>query len=106
MSEHLRALSKHARIPLSVMPNAGLPQLGSDGAVYPLGPDELAEAMVGFVREFGVQLVGGCCGTTPEHMTAVRDAVADLAPAQRRPRPEPGVSSSTPRCRSGRTPAC
>ena len=93
MSEHLRALSKHARIPLSVMPNAGLPQLGSDGAVYPLKPDELAEAMVGFVREFGVQLVGGCCGTTPEHMTAVRDAVADLAPAQRRPRPEPGVSS-------------
>ncbi|MDQ3151950.1 MAG: methionine synthase [Actinomycetota bacterium] len=93
MSEHLRALSKHARIPLSVMPNAGLPQLGSEGAVYPLKPDELAEAMVAFVREFGVQIVGGCCGTTPEHMTAVRDAVADVEPAQRRPRPEPGVSS-------------
>ncbi len=93
MSEHLRQLSRHARIPLSVMPNAGLPQLGSEGAVYPLTPDELAEALSGFVREFGVSLVGGCCGTTPEHITTVRDAVADLKPATRRPRPEPGVSS-------------
>ncbi|HYZ09250.1 MAG TPA: methionine synthase [Pseudonocardiaceae bacterium] len=93
MSEHLRSLSKHARVPLSVMPNAGLPQLGSQGAVYPLKPDELAAALASFVREFGVRLVGGCCGTTPEHMTAVRDALADLAPAVRRPRPEPGVSS-------------
>ncbi|MGH3980258.1 MAG: homocysteine S-methyltransferase family protein, partial [Pseudonocardiaceae bacterium] len=93
MSEHLRQLSRHARIPLSVMPNAGLPQLGAQGAVYPLTPDELAEAMVTFVREFGVQLVGGCCGTTPEHITAVRDAVTWLSPAARRPRPEPGVSS-------------
>jgi len=93
MSEHLRTLSKHAQVPLSVMPNAGLPQLGSRGAVYPLKPDELADALAGFVREFGVQLVGGCCGTTPKHMAAVRDAVADLRPAVRRPRPEPGASS-------------
>ena len=49
MSEHLRTLSKHARIPLSVMPNAGLPELGPNGAVYPLGPEELAEALSGFV---------------------------------------------------------
>src|SRR5258705_1716022 len=57
MSEHLRTLSKQANVSLSVMPNAGLPQLGPDGAIYPLGPDELAEALVGFVTEFGVRLV-------------------------------------------------
>ena len=93
MSEHLRQLAKHSRIPLSVMPNAGLPQLGRDGAVYPLTPDELATALAGFVTEFGVRLVGGCCGTTREHIAAVVQAVADLTPRSRRPRPEPGASS-------------
>ncbi|MGH3787573.1 MAG: methionine synthase [Pseudonocardiaceae bacterium] len=93
MSEHLRQLAKHSRIPLSVMPNAGLPELGRGGAVYPLTPDELATALAGFVTEFGVRLVGGCCGTTREHIAAVAQAVADLQPRRRRPRPEPGVSS-------------
>jgi 5-methyltetrahydrofolate--homocysteine methyltransferase len=93
MSEHLRTLSRHAQVGLSVMPNAGLPQLGPDGAVYPLGPDELAEALATFVREFGVRLVGGCCGTTDSHLRAVTEAVHELRPAQRRPMSEPGVSS-------------
>ncbi|MGH3914343.1 MAG: methionine synthase [Pseudonocardiaceae bacterium] len=93
MSEHLRQLSKHSRIPLSVMPNAGLPELGKTGAVYPLTPDELATALVGFVTEFGVRLVGGCCGTTGEHISTLFEAVSGLAPSSRRPRPEPGVSS-------------
>ncbi|HEV2782929.1 MAG TPA: homocysteine S-methyltransferase family protein, partial [Actinophytocola sp.] len=93
MSEHLRTLSKHARIPLSVMPNAGLPELRPEGAVYPLSPDELAEALAIFVREFGVRLVGGCCGTTAEHVRAVIEAVGQVTPARRRPRSEPGVSS-------------
>ena len=93
MSEHLRQLAKHSRIPLSVMPNAGLPELGRNGAVYPLTPDELATALTGFVTEFGVRLVGGCCGTTREHIAAVAQAVAGLQPRRRRPRPEPGVSS-------------
>jgi len=93
MSEHLRQLAKHSRIPLSVMPNAGLPELRSGGAVYPLTPEELATALAGFVTEFGVRLVGGCCGTTREHIAAVAQAVAELAPRCRRPRPEPGVSS-------------
>lgn len=65
MSEHLRYLSQHARVPLSVMPNAGLPQLTADGAYYPLTPQELADALDRFVNEYGVSLVGGCCGTTP-----------------------------------------
>ncbi|GHF92255.1 MULTISPECIES: methionine synthase [Amycolatopsis] len=93
MSEHLRQLAKHARVPLSVMPNAGLPELGPDGAVYPLGPEALVEALTGFVREFGVGLVGGCCGTTDEHIRQLAAAVADTSPVPRRPRPEPGVSS-------------
>ena len=76
MSEHLRYLSRHARIPVSVMPNAGLPVLGANGAEYPLQPDELAEALSGFIGEFGLSLVGGCCGTTPEHIRRVAAAVA------------------------------
>ncbi|MHC8506058.1 methionine synthase [Pseudonocardia artemisiae] len=93
MSEHLRTLSKQARVPLSVMPNAGLPRLGPNGAEYPLTPDELAEALATFVRDYGLRLVGGCCGTTPEHIRAVADAVPSVTPAARQPRPEPGVSS-------------
>ncbi|MGH3440078.1 MAG: homocysteine S-methyltransferase family protein, partial [Sciscionella sp.] len=93
MSEHLRYLSKHADVPLSVMPNAGLPHLGPDGAVYPLQPDELAAALLAFVTEFGARLVGGCCGTTGEHVSAVAEAVRDTSPSQRRPHIEPSVSS-------------
>src|SRR5689334_12792934 len=93
MSEHLRTLAKHARIPLSVMPNAGLPVLGRHGAEYPLTPDELAEALAGFVRDYGLRLVGGCCGTTPAHVRAVAETIPSVSPAQRHPRPEPGVSS-------------
>ncbi len=93
MSEHLRYLSRHASVGVSVMPNAGLPQLGPNGAVYPLTPPELADALSGFVREFGLGLVGGCCGTTPEHLRQVVEAVRDVPPAARRPRPDPGLSS-------------
>ncbi len=93
MSEHLRHLSKHATVPVSVMPNAGLPQLGPNGAEYPLAPDELAEALRGFVTDYGLALVGGCCGTTPEHIRQVADAVHDAPRAQRTPAPENGVSS-------------
>ncbi len=69
MSEHLRYLSKHSKIPISCMPNAGLPVLEDGGARYPLNPKDFSEALVGFVRNYGVQLVGGCCGTTPEHLS-------------------------------------
>ncbi len=93
MSEHLRTLAKHARMPLSVMPNAGLPVLGPRGAEYPLDADGLAEALATFVRDYGLRLVGGCCGTTPAHVSAVADAVRGLTPPVRNPRPEPGLSS-------------
>ncbi|WP_040691713.1 homocysteine S-methyltransferase family protein, partial [Nocardia vinacea] len=99
MSEHLRHLSRHATVPVSVMPNAGLPVLGANGAEYPLTPEELAIALRGFVSEFGLALVGGCCGTTPEHIRQVTAAVREVEPtlpplqARREPVHEPSVSS-------------
>ncbi|GGX94891.1 methionine synthase [Streptomyces minutiscleroticus] len=93
MSEHLRHLARHARVPLSCMPNAGLPVLGKDGAHYPLSAPELADAQETFVREYGLSLVGGCCGTTPEHLRQVVERVRDLTPTEREPRPEPGAAS-------------
>ena len=93
MSEHLRYLAGHSRIPLSCMPNAGLPMLTSDGARYPLTPDQLADAHEMFTAEFGLALAGGCCGTTPEHLAAVVERVRGSRLAERRPRPEPGVAS-------------
>nr|WP_251067156.1 methionine synthase [Streptomyces sp. ISL-36] len=93
MAEHLRYLSRHAGVALSVMPNAGLPVLGKDGAHYPLSPAELADAQERFVREYGPALVGGCCGTTPEHLRAVVDRVRGAAVPARTPVAEPGASS-------------
>lgn len=94
MSEHLRHLSKHSTVTIACMPNAGLPVLGADGAHYPLTPVELATAHEQFVREFGIGLIGGCCGTTPEHLAAVVDRLRPLrAEGERRPVIEPGVAS-------------
>ncbi|HEY2309183.1 MAG TPA: methionine synthase [Streptosporangiaceae bacterium] len=93
MSEHLRYLTGHSPIPLSCMPNAGLPVLTADGASYPLTPDGLADAHDSFTAEFGLSLVGGCCGTTPDHLAAVVDRIRARPLARRRPRSEPGVSS-------------
>jgi len=93
MSEHLRHLAGHSTIPLSCMPNAGLPVLTADGARYPLEPGGLADAHESFTAEFGLALVGGCCGTTPEHLAAVVDRVHARPLSRRRPRAEPGVSS-------------
>ena len=76
MSEHLRHLSKQSSVAIACMPNAGLPVLTADGAHYPLSPVELATSHEQFVREFGLGLVGGCCGTTPEHMAAVVERLA------------------------------
>ncbi|MFE9410429.1 methionine synthase [Streptomyces sp. NPDC006704] len=93
MSEHLRYLTRHSRIPLLCMPNAGLPVLTKDGAHFPLGPEGLADAQENFVRDYGLSLVGGCCGTTPEHLRQVVERVRGLSPAARDPRPEPGAAS-------------
>jgi len=93
MSEHLRYLSKNAKIAISVMPNAGLPQLGPKGATYPLQPAELATALDGFVTDYGISLVGGCCGTTPAHMEAVVAKLSNRNISRRLPALDPGASS-------------
>ncbi|MBJ6613726.1 methionine synthase [Streptomyces sp. I4(2020)] len=93
MTEHLRHLARHSRIPLLCMPNAGLPVLTKDGAHFPLGPEGLADAQETFVREYGVSLVGGCCGTTPEHLRRLVERVRGLPPAERASQPEPGAAS-------------
>lgn len=93
MSEHLRYLAQHSRTPLMCMPNAGLPVLTKDGAHFPLGPEGLADAQETFVTDYGLSLIGGCCGTTPEHLRQVVDRARGLTPAVREPRPEPGAAS-------------
>jgi 5-methyltetrahydrofolate--homocysteine methyltransferase len=93
MSEHLRHLSRHASIGLACMPNAGLPQLTADGASYPLTAEELADAHETFTRDFGLSLVGGCCGTTPEHIRQVVERVRGREIASRKSLPDPGASS-------------
>ncbi len=93
MSEHLRYLSKNSDIAISVMPNAGLPVLGPKGASYPLGPEELATALESFVKEYGISLIGGCCGTTPAHLQAVVKRLDRKNVMARSTTLEPGASS-------------
>ena len=97
MREPIRWLSEHAVRPVSCIPNAGLPlNTGTGDAVYPLEPEALASALGEFVRDFGVRVVGGCCGTTPEHLAAVVRTVRGLKQAAgRRATPHvPRVSSA------------
>src|SRR5512132_2764478 len=78
MREPIRYLSEHATLPLSVIPNAGLPlNTGVGEAVYPLEPQPMAQALSEFVKDFGVRIVGGCCGTTPAHLSAIVSAVRE-----------------------------
>lgn len=93
MSEHLRYLSKNSHTAISVMPNAGLPILGPKGAEYPLGPEELATALETFVHDYGITLIGGCCGTTPAHLAAVVNRISGRGVKKRAIEIEPGASS-------------
>jgi 5-methyltetrahydrofolate--homocysteine methyltransferase len=83
MREPVRHLCAHTRLPVSCIPNAGLPQNVEGRAVFPLQPVPMAEALEQFVRDFGVNLVGGCCGTTPDHL---REVVARIGGSAPRPR--------------------
>lgn len=93
MSEHLRTLSKNSAVGISVMPNAGLPVLGANGASYPLSPTELADYLANFVDNYGLTLIGGCCGTTPEHLQAVVAKLSNHPIVAREVSPEVGASS-------------
>jgi 5-methyltetrahydrofolate--homocysteine methyltransferase len=83
MNDAVRYLGLNSTKEVSVLPNAGLPQNVGGHAVYKLAPNELADYHKHFVKDYGVRVVGGCCGTTPEHLKAVVDAVADVEPARR-----------------------
>ena len=93
MHESLRYLSDHALTPVSALPNAGLPSVVDGRMHYDLTPDDLARHLRSFVEELGVSIVGGCCGTTPEHLRQVVGACGDLVPAERTPSHEPGAAS-------------
>src|SRR5687767_6183751 len=100
MREPIRYLSENATLPLSVIPNAGLPiNTGIGEAVYPLEPAPMAEALAEFVKDFGVRIVGGCCGTTPEHLDAVVKAVKAVEQTRDTagPRAEVGGNGKRPR---------
>ncbi len=84
MSEHVAWLAKHWDRHVSVLPNAGLPTLVEGRTEYPLGPRPFAEKMAEFVDAFGISIVGGCCGTTPEHIRLLAAEVAGRTPAERR----------------------
>jgi 5-methyltetrahydrofolate--homocysteine methyltransferase len=93
MSEALRYLSSTSRMPIACIPNAGLPSVVDGKMHYDLTPDQLAEHLHRFITEFGVSAVGGCCGTTPEHLAAVVARCADAVPAARTPVEEPSAAS-------------
>lgn len=79
MAEYIRFLGEHSTRPITIQPNAGLPIMEKGHAVYKLTPSELADHHEEFVREHGLALAGGCCGTTPAHIKAVADRVAGLS---------------------------
>ena len=93
MHEHLRHLSANATMPISCLPNMGLPSVVDGKMHYDLEPDEFVEYQTRFITELGVQVVGGCCGSSPEHLRQLAAVAKDLTPARREPRPEPGAAS-------------
>jgi 5-methyltetrahydrofolate--homocysteine methyltransferase len=94
MNEAVRYLSLNSTKLISVLPNAGLPQNVGGHAVYKLAPKDLADYHKHFVKDYGVRIVGGCCGTSPEHLKAVVDAVSGVEPAVRDVRPISAASSA------------
>jgi len=92
MSEHLRHLSAHSRMPISCLPNAGMPSVVDGAMHYDLTAEQMADAQRRFITEFGVQVIGGCCGTDQTHIAALAE-LKDLTPAKREPQHIPGVTS-------------
>src|SRR6476469_6055099 len=100
MRDAIRFLGEHSPLPVHCIPNAGLPLQGPDGeTIFPEEPGPLAATLGEFVERYGVGIVGGCCGTTPEHIAAIRERCGDHAPVER-PAPAPievsSMMTSTP----------
>jgi 5-methyltetrahydrofolate--homocysteine methyltransferase len=94
MRDAIRYLGEFSTVPVHCIPNAGLPLQGPDGeTIFPESPEELSAILGEFVERYGVSIVGGCCGTTPEHIAAIRERCADHDPSERPPRRPPHVSS-------------
>jgi 5-methyltetrahydrofolate--homocysteine methyltransferase len=93
MREHIRYLSQHSPRFISVLPNAGLPELRDGEPYYPLTPEQLVAFQRSYVEEYGVNIVGGCCGTRVEHIRSLADALWGHAPVKREPRFEPSCAS-------------
>jgi 5-methyltetrahydrofolate--homocysteine methyltransferase len=93
MSEHVRVLSASSPKPIFVMPNAGLPENVGGHAHYKLTPEEMVQFLSHFVKDLGVNIVGGCCGTTKEHIRQLVNAVGGLSPKERTPDFIPSASS-------------
>jgi 5-methyltetrahydrofolate--homocysteine methyltransferase len=94
MNDAVRYLGLNSTKEISVLPNAGLPQNEGGHAVYKLKPEELAQYHKHFVQDYGVRIVGGCCGTTPEHLKAVVDTLSGVEPAKREVKPVAAASSA------------
>jgi 5-methyltetrahydrofolate--homocysteine methyltransferase len=93
MWEPLRQLTRHSPVPVSAIPNAGLPRLVDGEMAYDLDPVSLADHLGAFVEELGVGVVGGCCGTTPQHLTAVVERLSAARARPLAPQPVPAASS-------------
>jgi 5-methyltetrahydrofolate--homocysteine methyltransferase len=93
MVEHIRYLSQHSPLPISCIPNAGLPDNVGGKTVYPMSPDQIRFHLEHFVKDLGVAIVGGCCGTQPNHIRALVEAVKGLKPKQRQPQIVPAAAS-------------
>src|ERR1700736_5027626 len=94
MNDAVRYLGANSTKEISVLPNAGLPQNEGGHPAYKLKPEELAQYHKHFVQDYGVRIVGGCCGTTPEHLKAVVDALSGVEPAKREVKPVAAASSA------------
>src|SRR5437867_26083 len=93
MAENVRHLCQHSKFAVSVIPNAGIPENIGGHAVFKETPESLSKELAHFVRDLGVNIVGGCCGTTPAHLKAVVEAVQDIAPLRRNVSLTPACSS-------------
>lgn len=93
MGAHIRYLSQYSPFFISCLPNAGIPENVGGQAHYHLTPDELATHLLHFVKDLGVNIIGGCCGTTPDHIRAVNRLVGHMSPGSRQPASEPSLSS-------------
>ncbi|HET6329938.1 MAG TPA: methionine synthase [Holophagaceae bacterium] len=93
MRQHLQVLSHQSPVPISCLPNAGLPRNEGGKVVYPLGPDAFADQVAATAKDMGLAILGGCCGTGPEHIRALKARIGNLAAPRRKPVIERGAAS-------------